>query len=117
MPEQIFTQLLGVNKKVFPWYFELIKEGNKFIFYEKLSPENPFLFFQTLNENNPNSYGDDEMNLAHLNEENTLVEESFLSYLAGEPKIEKDNYQYIKLTLDETFHIYTKISIDCETDK
>lgn len=32
------------------------------------------------------------MNLAHLNEENTMVEESFLSYLAGEPKIEKDNF-------------------------
>lgn len=52
IPEFIFTQLMGVNKKVFPWFYEVIKEKNKFIFYEKLSPENPFLFFQTLNENN-----------------------------------------------------------------
>lgn len=112
VPEFIFTQILAVNKKVYPWYFRIIKEGNKFIFYEKISPENPFLFFQTMNENDLENMPDSELELAAMNEENTLVEESFYNYLGGELKGNKTNYQYLKITLDEQHSIYTKISLD-----
>lgn len=62
----------------------MIKEGNKFIFYEKINPENPFLFFQTMNENDTENLPESELELAAMNEENTLVEESFYNYLGGE---------------------------------
>lgn len=114
IPEFLFTQLLAVNKKLFPWFFKIIKENNKFIFYEKLSPENPFLFFQTMDENEMANVNMEELTIAQLNEENTLIEESFYSHLAGEPIRQKENYQYLKITLDENIFIYTKLSLDCE---
>lgn len=52
-----------------------------------------------------------------INYESTLVEEKFF-HLINNKEVQKKNYRYVKLSLDEDTFIYTRINYDAlETKK
>ena len=114
MPDYVFRTLTTINKRNFPWNIKIMKEGNKYIFYAEISEENPFLIFQTYNENNLTKLPEDELKVANQNQESSLCEENFYRLLSGKKNVDTihKNYKYVKLTLDNNFHIYTRINYD-----
>lgn len=74
IPDYIFNQLIAIIKKYYPWNFKILKNKNKFIFYEEISQENPFLFFESYDENDLENCPETEIELAEINQESTLIE-------------------------------------------
>lgn len=115
MPDYVFMSLATVSKKEFPRNIGVKKEGQKCYLYTDVKSDNPFGYLTTYNENNLKDLPDNEAILGEAAERATFVEEIFQKTAVGinSKKINyKENFRYLKITIDKDTFIFTKVHVD-----
>lgn len=115
MPDYIFVTLSTIAKKEFPRNITVNKTGNKFFLSADVDSFNPFVYLSTYKENSSKEFPDNEKDLGEVAERQTCVEELMQKYATDKEMNDlkyKKTWQYLKITLDDRFYIYTKVLVD-----
>lgn len=115
MPDYVFMTLSTIAKKEFPRNITVEKTGNKFFLYANIDSHNPFVYLSTYKENSSKEFPDNEKALGELAERQTCVEELLQKYATEQDLSDvkyKKTWQYVKITIDDRFYIYTKVLVD-----
>lgn len=131
MTEAIMLSICVLQKGLFPWNLKLLKHGNKYLLHTSAAdPMAAFVNLQTQNENIQENLPDDEQELGLQCVESTLITQNFLRActLKDEKHQEKIDileekelqlpimYKYLRIALNNTNVVYTRMAVDSFTE-